>query len=158
MKWNPALKSSVEELISDLQVAAQTALGAGSVQVLKTHPDHVVVRWGRQTYDFPYTIDTTGRPQLGSPIQVQGFDMYAKFRSFEKSAFGRFDDRDRRQRQLTELRRFCMQQGLHVVDEAAASLERTRQLRSYNAAMQKAAEDRRPSTLNLMWEQLRVVR
>src|SRR6266568_5054389 len=67
---------SYEDLIDDLEDAAALALGAGYVYVCATFPDHVIVSTysatddGQVYYDFPYTLNADGEPELGEPTSV----------------------------------------------------------------------------------------
>ncbi len=67
---------SYEDLIDDLEAAAALALGAGYVYVCATFPDHVIVSTysatddGQVYYDFPYTLNADGEPELGEPTSV----------------------------------------------------------------------------------------
>lgn len=71
-------EDSYEDLIDDLEEAAEEALGVYGVCVCATFPDHVIVSTYMPTdpgenvyYDIPYTLDAMGEPQLGTPAPVE---------------------------------------------------------------------------------------
>ncbi len=69
-------EDSYEDLIDDLEDAASRALSVGYVCVCATFSDHVIVSTysmnddGSVFYDFPYTLNADGEPELGEPTEV----------------------------------------------------------------------------------------
>ncbi len=73
---------SYEDLIDDLEEAAEETLGVPDVCVMATFPTHVIVQVTPQFnpmdpddddpiyYDIPYTLDADGEPSLGEPSRV----------------------------------------------------------------------------------------
>ncbi len=77
-----SVDDSYEDLIDDIEEAAEETLGVPDVCVMATFPTHVIVQVTPQFnpmdpddddpiyYDIPYTLDADGEPTLGEPSRV----------------------------------------------------------------------------------------